>query len=315
MLGVERPVLLAGMGGVAGPGLAAAVSRAGGLGVIGAYKAIGPALGGMLEELAEAVDGPVGVNVIPEAAGPAHLGAQIEQILRESPRRVAVTTFGLLPGDVARRVKVAGRTLISQVGTAEEAATALSSGADAVIVQGTEAGGHLLGFASTRELVRTVRERHPEACLIAAGGVASAADAARLRRAGADGVCCGTAFIATHESDAHQLFKEKVVDAAPADTVITGVFEVGWPGRRHRVLANAVTADPDGFARTFIGATTVGRVKHPVCRFSSAVPIATTTGRVEEMAMYAGLSCGGVSRISPAADVVAALAAGFEEES
>ncbi len=314
VLGIEQPVLLAGMGGVSGAGLASAVATAGGLGVIGAYKAVGPALGGMLDELADTACGRVGVNVIPEVAGPERLAAQIDQILRESPRRVAITTFGLLPCALAGRVKQAGRTLIEQVGTVADATAALRGGADAVIIQGIEAGGHLLGSAPAAALVRAARRRHPHACVIAAGGVATAADSAAMMRAGASGVCCGTAFVPVTESRAHQVYKERVIRATAADTVVTGVFEIGWPGRRHRVLASSLTAAPERFARGFIATMTLDGVSHPVCRFSAAVPTVFTRGRVEEMAMYAGLSCGGVTQARPAAAVVAALAAGFEED-
>jgi nitronate monooxygenase len=98
-----------------------------------------------------------------------------------------------------------------------------------------------------------------------------------------------------------------VIGADESDTVITDVYEIGWPGRRHRVLATAVTREP-GQARKFIGRTVVEGTPYLVPRFSAAVPTDTTSGRVEEMALYCGLSCGTRSVEMAAADVVTEFA-------
>ncbi|TDD79196.1 NAD(P)H-dependent flavin oxidoreductase [Actinomadura rubrisoli] len=312
VLGIDRPVLLAGMGGVAGPELAVAVAAAGGLGVVGGYKAGGPALAALLDPLVDRTDGPIGVNLIPEVVPDRLLDEQLDHILLRTPGRLLVTTFGPVPERMARRLTDAGRTLVAQVGTVADA-VALRDTADVIVLQGTEAGGHLLGTARTRSLVRRTRTALPDAVLVAAGGVAGAADAAAMAAAGADGVCCGTAFVATAEANAHELFKERVLAASAGDTTVTRVFEIGWPGRRHRVLRGPVTENPAAFTRSFIGETTVGGVRHPVCRFSAAVPTRFTEGRVREMAMYAGTSCDRVTAIRPAAEVVAGLAGVLEE--
>ena len=114
-------------------------------------------------------------------------------------------------------------------------------------------------------------------------------------------------FVVAHESRAHEYFKHAVAAAAESDTVITDVYEIGWPGRRHRVLATAATDDP-ALAATFIGRTEVEGRSYLVPRFSSAVPTVATTGRIEEMAMYCGLSCGSISQPVSAAEIVAAFA-------
>jgi nitronate monooxygenase len=117
----------------------------------------------------------------------------------------------------------------------------------------------------------------------------------------------GTAFVVAYESRAHPYFKTAVTTADEADTVITDVYEIGWPGRRHRVLATAVTRDAKQ-AKNFIGRTVVEGKPYLVPRFSAAVPTDATSGRIEEMAMYCGLSCGAVSYELSAADVVAEFA-------
>jgi nitronate monooxygenase len=113
--------------------------------------------------------------------------------------------------------------------------------------------------------------------------------------------------VIAHESRAHPYFKAAVTAAGESDTVITDLYQIGWPGRRHRVLATSVTADPEQ-ARKFIGRTVVEGKPYLVPRFSAAVPTDATSGRVEEMAMYCGLSCRAVSAQRSAADVVAEFA-------
>ncbi|GAB2812436.1 hypothetical protein GCM10022221_07450 [Actinocorallia aurea] len=312
-LGLDRGVMLAGMGGVAGPRLAAAVDKAGGLGVVGAYKATGADLHALLAPLTDLTDGPAGVGLVPEAAGARILDAQVEQILATTPRRVLISSFGPFPVALAARVLAAGRRLVVQVGNAADADAALEGGAHAVVLQGAGAGGRLLGDEPLPALLRAVRARRPDAVLLAAGGLATAEAIAAAVEAGADGVCGGTAFIAAEESDAHPLYQRRVIGADAADTVVTDAFRFGWPGRRHRVLRSAVTDAPERFSNAPIGFTTVGRLRHPVFRFSSAAPTRRTRGRIDQMAMYAGTSCARVGRVRPAAEIVDDLSRAREE--
>ncbi|GAU68916.1 putative oxidoreductase [Streptomyces sp. NBRC 110611] len=305
-LGLEVSLLQSGMGGVAGAELACAVSNAGAAGCAGGYKLVGGALSAMLRRLTAGTDRPVGVNLIPEVVGPDELDRQVAQVLDETPGRVHLSFFGMPDDAVFARVAAAGRKTVVQIGTVEDGVHAAAHGA-VVVAQGTEAGGHLLGTSHRDELVAALRERLPEACLVASGGIGSPEEAGRVLAAGADGVLLGTAFVVAHESRAHARFKSAVAGADATDTVITDVYEVGWPGRRHRVLATAVTADPDQPAK-FIGRTVVEGKPYLVPRFSAAVPTEATSGRIEEMALYCGRSCGAIAHEVPAAEVVAAFA-------
>ncbi|KUL62341.1 MULTISPECIES: NAD(P)H-dependent flavin oxidoreductase [unclassified Streptomyces] len=305
-LGLETSLLQSGMGGVAGTELACAVSEAGAAGCAGGYKLVGGALSAMLERLTAGTDRPVGVNLIPEVVEPAALDRQVAQVLDETPRRVYLSFFGMPKDAVLARLAAAGRRTVVQVGTVEDGvrAAALST---VVVAQGIEAGGHLLGTSLRDDLVGALRTLAPEACLVAAGGIGSPEEAARAVAAGADGVLLGTAFVVARESRAHARFKSAVTGAEASDTVITDVYEIGWPGRRHRVLATAVTADPHQPAK-FIGRTVVEGKPYLVARFSAAAPTEATSGRIEEMALYCGNSCGAITDEVPAADVVAAYA-------
>ncbi len=306
VLGIEVSLMQSGMGGVAGPELACAVSNAGGAGCVGGYKLTGPQLSTMLERLLAGTERPVGVNFIPEVVGAPALAEQVDQLLAQTPQRVYVSFFGMPEDTVAERVTAAGRALAIQVGTVADGVHAAALGA-VVIAQGVEAGGHLLGHSGRDELLTQLRAELPDSCLVAAGGIGSVDEARRAVAAGADGVLLGTPFVVAHESMAHEVFKGKVVDAGAADTVITDVYEIGWAGRRHRALVTAATADPS-LPSTFIGKTTVEGRNYLVPRFSAAVPTVATTGRIEEMAMYCGTSCQSISGRAPAADIVAAFA-------
>jgi nitronate monooxygenase len=306
VLGIDVSLMQAGMGGVAGPELACAVSKAGAAGCAGGYKLVGGALSAMLARLTAGTDRPVGVNLIPEVVGPEELVRQLTQVLDETAQHVYLSLFGMPSDAVLDRSTAAGRHLVVQVGTVQDGVHVAEWGA-VVVAQGIEAGGHLLGKSSRDELVTALREQLPTACLVAAGGIGSPAEAGRALAAGADGVLLGTAFVVTRESRAHPYFKEAVSAADETDTVITDVYEIGWPGRRHRVLKTAITRYPKQ-AKNFIGRTVVEGKPYLVPRFSAAVPTDATTGRIEEMAMYCGLSCGAVSGELPAADVVAKFA-------
>jgi nitronate monooxygenase len=302
-LGVDVSLLQSGMGGVAGADLACAVSDAGAAGCAGGYKLAGDALSAMLDRLTTGTDRPVGVNLIPEVVGPDGLDRQVTQVLGETPGRVYVSFFGLPEPGVLDRVRAAGRALVVQVGCLADAVVAAEHGA-VVVAQGIEAGGHLLGASRRDDLVALVRREIPYAILAAAGGIGSPQEARKAVAAGADGVLLGTAFVVARQSQAHERFKTAVIAAAGTDTVISDVYEIGWPGRRHRVLATAVTRNPDQ-PTNFIGRTVVEGKPYLVPRFSAAVPTVATSGRIEEMAMYCGLSCSAVTAETSAAEIVA----------
>ncbi|MEV7612166.1 nitronate monooxygenase [Streptomyces sp. NPDC089799] len=305
-LGIRVSLLQSGMGGVAGPDLACAVSEAGAAGCAGGYKLVGDAMSAMLGRLVAGTGHPVGVNLIEEVVGSRTLAEQVGQVLDETPRHVYLSLFGPADDAVLERITAAGRKLVVQVGTVEDGLRAAAHGA-IVVAQGTGAGGHLLGTVHRDDLVAELRTLLPDACIVAAGGIGSPAAAAGAVAAGADGVLLGTAFVVARESMAHPYFKTAVCDSAEADTVITDVYGIGWPGRPHRVLATDVTRDPDQ-PRNFIGRTVVEGKPYVVPRFSAAVPTVTTSGRIEEMAMYCGLSCGDISQEVAAADIVAGFA-------
>ena len=233
-LGVELPVVQAGMGGgVARHELAAAVSEAGGLGTVGMLPA--EELRAELRRVRERTGKPVAVNVLQPFARAGHWEA--------AQAADAVVTFWGRP-----RRQSSGPWL-HQCGSVEEAEAARAAGADAVIVQGVEAGGHVRGTVRALELLARVRAALPaDYPLLLAGGLADPADVRTALEAGADAAVLGTRFLLSEESRAHPDYKQRALSGT--DTILTGLFGAGWPAQ-HRVLPNAATArwlrkDPRG---------------------------------------------------------------------
>jgi nitronate monooxygenase len=224
-LALELPIVQAGMGdGLATHELAAAVSEAGGLGTIGILPPED-----MEAEIASArrlTGMPLAVNLIVPFSRRSHWEVA-------AGADVVVTHWEASP-----RRRVAG-TWIHTIGDVEEAETAVAAGADAVIAQGVEAGGHVRGTVPAAELLERIRGAiGPEYPVLSAGGVAGPAEVRDRLEAGAEGVVAGTRFLMSEESGAHPEYKERLLGAR--ETVLTELFGLGWPAP-HRVVPNPAT--------------------------------------------------------------------------
>lgn len=232
-LGLEHPVVQAGMGGgTAGAELAGAVSAAGGLGTVGIF--LDPAR--MRAEVARArgiAQGrPVAANLLVPFARMAHAEACIDG------GADCVVLFCGFDRRLVRRLRDEGVLVLQQVGTVPQAKQALAEGADGLIAQGREAGGHVLGVEPALDFLPKVLEiagHHP---VLLAGGIADAGDVQRAIAAGAKAAVAGTRFLLTDECAAHPAYKQRVLDAH--ETRETLLFSVGWH-ERHRVVPNAAT--------------------------------------------------------------------------
>lgn len=223
-LGVELPVVQAGMGGgISRHELAAAVSEAGGLGTIAVNGAAA-----IRRELAAAralTGRPLAVNVL--------LPFARRQWFEAAAAADVVVTFWGRP-----RRRTAGAWL-HQCGSVAEALRAQAAGADGVIVQGVEAGGHVRGTVPARQLLEQVSAALPAGYpLWLAGGIAERGDVGTALDAGASAAVAGTRFLLSEESRAHALYKERLL--AARETLLTELFGAGWPAP-HRVVPNAAT--------------------------------------------------------------------------
>lgn len=223
-IGMSVPVVQAGMGGgLSRHELAAAVAEAGGLGTIAVNGAA--AIERELRAARALTGGPIAVNIL--------LPFAHRDWFEAAAGASAVVTFWGRP-----RRRTPG-VWIHQCGSVEEAQTAHAAGADALIVQGVEAGGHVRGRAPAVELFARARAALPPGYpLLLAGGIAERTDAERGLEAGAGAVVAGTRFLLSEESRAHPAYRERLL--AARETILTELFGAGWPAR-HRVVANAAT--------------------------------------------------------------------------
>lgn len=216
LLGIEYPIIQAGMVWCSGWELAAAVSAAGGLGIIGSGSMDSETLRHHIRKVKAATDKPFGVNT---PLLYSHIADQMQVILEESVPIVFSSAGN--PATWTQQLKDDGRKVVHVVANVKFAEKAWKAGVDAVVAEGFEAGGHNgREEITTLVLVPQVRQAVPIP-VIAAGGIASGEAMLAAMALGADGVQVGTRFVASLESSAHPRFKEAVIAAGPGDTQLT----------------------------------------------------------------------------------------------
>lgn len=283
------------MGAAVTPDLAAAVIRAGGLGMVPcrtadqAESAIGA--------VRALVHGPLGAGI---------LAAWADRGLVERAAAAADVVDFFWGGPDAELVdlaKGAGAIVGWQVGSVAEAVAAERSGCHFVSVQGVEAGGHVSGDVPLERLLADTiaAVRIP---VVAAGGIGTAEQVTRVLDTGAAGVRIGTRFLAAVEADVHPGYLAALIASSADDTLVTEAFHVGWPDAPHRVLRSAVEA-----AETRAEGPVGYHDGRPVPRFSATPPRRATTGDVAAMAFYAGTSVAAVTRAQSADAIVEELMA------
>lgn len=306
---LESPIVQAGMGGIARHELAAAVSEAGGLGTVAGVRAP------IAAELAAArrlTGRPVAVNLLLPFVRPGDAEAA-------AAADVVVTFWG----DPRR---LAAKTWIHQCGSVEEAKAAAAAGADAVIAQGVEAGGHVRGTMPMLELLERVLAA-VNIPVLAAGGIVDAGDVRAVLDAGAVAAVAGTRFLMSDESHAHPAYKQRCLDSA--ETVLTELFGLGWPDAPHRVIPNPATrrwlrGDPRGpgwiRAANRLAAPLAARIpdamqrraaktQRPSQPFLGPQP-PTDDGPLNLLdsgPLYAGVNVGRITDVRPAAELVKTL--------
>jgi nitronate monooxygenase len=303
LLECRYPILQAGMGGVARSELVAAVIEAGGYGFLGMVREPPDLIEREIDKVRAHTDEPFGVNLIPAATDPDLLEAELSVCLKKKVHSLCF--FWDVHADVIARTKAAGCRVLYQVGSVEDAVAAAKAGADAIIAQGFEAGGHVRGTVSSLVLLPQV-VRAVSIPAIACGGFASGESLIAALALGAQGIHCGTAFLATKESFAHDYHKARVIEAKSEDTVYTDAFAINWPPDSPvRVVANRLTDElvrfllghrPEDIPRSAIAAED-GR---PIYKFSTDSPLRTTTGNLECLALFAGQIAGAIETIPSA---------------
>lgn len=300
LFGIEQPILLAPMALVSGGRLAAAVTRAGGLGLIGEGY---PDAEWLQTQIDRAEGARVGYGFITWSL--ARNPGVLDLALDRGPAAVMLSFGELAP--FADRIHAAGVPLIAQVQNLDQARRALDAGAEVIVAQGCEAGGHGMSVRSTftlvPEVVDVVADRSPATLVAAAGGVGDGRGLAAALALGADGAVVGTRFWATPEALVSPKAQQRAVAAGGDDTVRTRVYDVvrrlDWPaGYTVRALNNA-------FLGTWHGneAELSARLPEAIDAYEKAV----AAEDFDTAAILVGEGVGRIREIRPAAEIVAEM--------
>lgn len=306
LLGIEFPIMQAPIGPAAGPELAAAVSNAGALGSLAAWVLPADQIASQVAAVRERTDRPVSWNF--RADLDSH--SRIFTAMANGARLIHL--FYGDPTPYSASIRRGGAKLLCTVANDDEAKRALDVGADVLIAQGWEAGGHLRGTLTTLSLVPTILDLAGPTPVLAAGGIGDGRGLAAMLTLGAAGVVMGTRFVASEESRAHADYKKAVTTARQADAAyVEELFDIGWPHAPHRVLRNSTlraweaAGHPPSGARPNEGETVASRTDGTtIPRYAVSLPVTGMTGNIEAMAHYAGQSVELVRDILPAATIV-----------
>ncbi len=286
LLNIKYPLLQGGMAWIATGKLAAAVSKAGGLGVIAAGSADLCWLQREIQVIKSITDQPFGVNIMLTSP---YLEEIIDLVIKE---KVPVVTTGAgSPGKYIPILKDAGCRVIPVVASVGLARRLERQGADALIAEGTEAGGHI-GETTTMCLIPMVVDS-VDIPVIAAGGIADGRGAAAALTLGAEGVQMGTRFICAIESPAHKDYKDKVIKCRDRDTIVCGV-STGYPVR---VIKNH-------FSQLYLSKEREGMAVAELEKIGAGKYPAAFQGDVTNGSILCGQCAGMVKKIEPAGDIV-----------
>jgi NAD(P)H-dependent flavin oxidoreductase YrpB (nitropropane dioxygenase family) len=309
-LGIELPIIQAPMGGAAGPVLAAAVSNAGGLGMLVPWRADLATVRQQIRETRSLASRPFGINLNLEFPQQERLEAALDEGVR------IISFFWRDPVALVPLAKAAGAIVLHTVGTAMAARRAVDCGVDVIVAQGWEAGGHVRGTVATLPLIPVVVDAVSPVPVVAAGGIADGRGLAAALALGAAGAWIGTRFLASREATIHPRYRELLFAACENDTIFADeLFDVTWLKAPHRVLRNktveaweAAGCPPSGKRPGEGEVVATSKSVGPIVRYRSYTPGPDAEGDIEAMSLWAGQSVGLVSKFQPAGDIVHEIA-------
>jgi nitronate monooxygenase len=304
---LRYPIWQAPTGSIAGPELAAAVSKAGGMGAMGLTWTMPEVAAEQVNQVRKLTENPFFVNFA-LAFPPLALDATLEA-------GAPIVTFSWGdPEPYLPKVRAAGAKVGIQVTNVAGAQRAIAQGADFLVCQGIEAGGHVQSTRSLWELLPRMVEAASGVPVIAAGGIAQGKEIAKVLSLGAKGAILGTRFVATQESRAHPDYKRLLVEAIGETTALTICFEGGWPYSASRVLRNSTleaweaAGSPPIGSRPGEGETVAATANgEAILRYTAAFPQQGFTGNIEAMCLYAGTGCSAIADIPSAGELVERL--------
>ncbi len=305
VLGIDAPLVQAPIGSCASARLVAAVGEAGALGTLACTWTPPAELAGVVGRVRERSQRSFAANLVLWFP----VDAQLDALLS---LEVPVLTFSWGQPGRARiaRCHRAGARVAVQVGSPAGARRAAADGADALIAQGVEAGGHVQSTTALDDLLGAVLEAAGTTPVIATGGLALPGDIARVRALGAAAAMLGTRFVATAESAAHAAYKAALVAADARATALTVCFSGDWPHAPHRVLRNGTlerweeAGCPPPGRRPGEDSSPARRAGTAIPRYGDAPPLAGDTGAVHEMCLYAGAGCAAIDDVPTATELI-----------
>ena len=305
LLGIRHPVVLGGMSSAPSPALVSAVSNAGGLGTLGVSSQRPDDMGGLIRTIREQTSAPFGINFLLFAVN----DAAVTAALAEKP---PVMSFAWAWSDqdlkpYFDRAHAAGALVTYMVSGVPDAIRAVEAGADAIIAQGSEGGGHV-GLMGTMPLVPMVVSAVAPVPVLAAGGIADGRGLVAALALGADGVLLGTRFLATPESPISSNWKAAILASDGHDTVLTEIPDLAnastWPGAFSRAWRNAFIAEWSGRENE------LRRRRGEVAR---RLAEARAADDAEHLPLVFGQDAGLIDEIVPAGEVVRRIVAEAEE--
>jgi len=315
LLGVRFPVLGGAMTWLSTSPLVAAISEAGGFGVLAGGNMPPDLLAREIEATRRLTDKPFGLNLITIAP---NFRRHLEQAL-EMRFPVIILAGGLPSKEAITRVKKAGSTLICFAPTVGIAHRLITMGADALIIEGHEAGGHI-GPVATGVLAEQILPRTTEVPVFVAGGIGSGLSLAHFLLMGASGVQLGTCFAVAEESPAHPNFKKALIRAAAKDALPTSQFDPRLPVIPVRALVNEGVRDFNTLQLGLIAQLERGQLSRQEAAMKleefwiGGLRRAAVEGDVERGSVMAGQSVGLVKKVLPAAEILGDLLAEAERE-
>jgi NAD(P)H-dependent flavin oxidoreductase YrpB (nitropropane dioxygenase family) len=299
VLGITHPIVLGGMASATSAMLVAAVSNAGGLGTLGASGRSPAEIREQTARIRDLTAAPFGLNVLLFLGDEATLETVLEQ--RPAVAAFAWPTADQSLADVFARAHDVGAQVMHMASRLDDAVRAAEAGADIIVAQGSEGGGHV-GVMSTMVLVPQVVAAVAPKPVLAAGGIADGRGLAAALALGADGVLLGTRFLATPEAPLHENFKRAILASDGHDTDLTEIPDIitgrVWPGAFARTRRNALI-------REWAGREWQLRQQRP--RVAAEVAAARAAGDAEHTPLLFGQDAGLIAAIEPVADLIPRL--------
>ena len=303
-VGVDVPVVLAPMGGAVGPELAAAVSNAGGLGCIPLWEGKPEQVREQIRAVRKLAPRPFAVNLNLNWPQEERLEVCLDEAVP------IVSMFWGLDAAMIERAHQGGALVMQTVGSAAEARRAVDSGADVIVAQGWEAGGHVWGKVTTLALVPVVVDAVGAVPVVAAGGIADGRGLAAVLSLGASAAWIGTRFLMSHEATIHRRYRECLAAADETSTYYGTLFDIGWPDGPHRTLRNDTmnawerAGRPASGHRPGEGERLAETPEGDLVRYSCMTPQPDTVGDIDNLSLWAGQGVGLVRRLQPASEIV-----------